>query len=84
MKQVLEDLKIQCECPMKLFCDNKLTMSIAHNPVQHDRRKHIKIKIDQYFINEKLDNEFITIAYIPFGHQSTDLLTKDLLPEQLN
>jgi hypothetical protein len=35
MKQVLEDLKIQCEGPMKLFCDNKPAISIAHNHVQH-------------------------------------------------
>lgn len=43
MKQILEDLKIQCEGPMKLFCNNKSTISVAHNPVQHDRTKHIEI-----------------------------------------
>jgi hypothetical protein len=82
MKQVLEDLKIQCEGPMKLFCDNKLAISIAHNPVQHDRTKHIEI--DRHFIKEKLDSGLITTAYIPSGHQLADVLTKDLPIERFN
>lgn len=39
--------------PMKLFCDNKPTISIAHYPVQHDRTKHVEI--DCHFIKEKLE-----------------------------
>jgi hypothetical protein len=45
MKQVQEDLKMKCEGHMKLFCDNKSTISIAHNLVQHDTIKHIEIDI---------------------------------------
>ena len=26
---------------MKVYCDNKLAISIAHNPVLYDRTKHI-------------------------------------------
>jgi len=37
--QVLEDLKIQCDGPIKLFSDNESTINIAHNHVQHDRTK---------------------------------------------
>ena len=36
LKIILEDLKIKWDGPMKLFCDNKSAISIAHNPVQHD------------------------------------------------
>ncbi|MCH90414.1 hypothetical protein A2U01_0011329 [Trifolium medium] len=82
MKQVLEDLKIQCEGPMKLFCDNKSAISIAHNLVQHDGTKHIEI--DRRFINETLDSGLITTAYIPSGHQLEDVLKKSLPTEQLN
>ena len=39
MKFILDDLKIKYEAPM-LVCDNKSAISIAHNPVQHDRTKH--------------------------------------------
>ena len=33
---------------MKLFCDNKATIRIVNNPVQHDITKHVKI--DRHFI----------------------------------
>ena len=58
MKIILDDLKIKYEVPMKLFCDNKSTISIAHDPVQHDRTKHTEI--DWHFIKEKLDSGLIT------------------------
>ena len=43
LKRLAEELKIEYEKPMRLYCDNKSTICIAHNPVQHDRTKHIKI-----------------------------------------
>lgn len=43
---------------MRLFCDNKSTISIAHYPVQHDRKKHIEI--DMHFIKEKPGNGLIS------------------------
>ena len=53
MKIILDDLKIKYEDPMRLFCDNNSAISIAHNPVQHDRTKHIEI--DKHVIKEKLE-----------------------------
>ncbi len=82
MKIVLDDLKIKVEGPMKLFCDNKSAISIAHNPVQHDRTKHIEI--DRHFIKEKLDSGLITTAYIPSMHQLADVLTKGLPTERFS
>ena len=35
LKIILEDLKIIWKGPMKLYCDNKLAIDIAHDPVQH-------------------------------------------------
>ena len=34
MRIILNDLKVACEEPMILYCDNKSAISIAHNPVQ--------------------------------------------------
>ena len=79
MKIILNDLKIQCDGPMMLFCDNKSAISIAHNPVQHDRTKHIEI--DRHFIKEKLDSGLISTTYIPSGQQLADVLTKGLPTE---
>ena len=74
VKIILEDLKVQWSKPMKLYCDNKLAINIAHNLVQHDRTKHIEI--DKHFIKEKLDSGLICTPYIPTGHQLADVLTK--------
>ena len=38
--------------PMKLYCDNKAAISIAHNLVQCDKTKHIEV--DGHFIKEKI------------------------------
>jgi hypothetical protein len=37
---------------MRLYCDNKVTINIPHNSIQHDRTKHIEI--DRDFIKENL------------------------------
>ncbi|RDX96695.1 Copia protein, partial [Mucuna pruriens] len=50
MKIILDDLK--------LFCNNNSAISIAHNPVQHDRKKHVEI--DRHFIKR-------IIAHVPTG-----------------
>ena len=76
VKIILEDLKVQWSKPMKLYCDNKSTISIAHNSVQHDRTKHIEI--GRHFIKEKLDSGLICTPYVPIGHQLADVLTKEL------
>ena len=57
LKIILEDLKLRWDKPMKLYCDNKFAISIAHNPVQHDRTKHIEVY--RHFIKEKLDSGLI-------------------------
>ncbi|KAA0047348.1 reverse transcriptase [Cucumis melo var. makuwa] len=51
-------------------------ISIANNPIQHDRTKHVKI--DRHFIKERLDSGSICIPYIPSSQQVTDVLTKEL------
>ncbi|KAL0551185.1 hypothetical protein IC582_010271 [Cucumis melo] len=77
LQKVLSDLHQECETPLKFFCDNKAAISIANNPVQHDRTKHVEI--DRHFIKERLDSESICISYIPSSQQIVDVLTKGLL-----
>ncbi|KAJ4737614.1 Transposon Ty1-H Gag-Pol polyprotein [Rhynchospora pubera] len=54
LRGLLRELKMGQGDQMKLWCDNKSAISIANNPVQHDRTKHIEI--DRFFIKEKLDS----------------------------
>ena len=61
---------------MKLYCDNKAAISIAHNPVQHDRTKHVEIY--RHFIKEKLSSGAICIPFIKSCDQVADVLTKGI------
>ena len=61
---------------MRLYCDNKSAISIAHNPVQHDQTKHIVV--DKHLIKEKLGNGLICTPYISTHGQLADVLTKGL------
>ena len=62
---------------MKLFCDNKATISIAISLIQHDRNKHIEI--DRHFIKERYDSGSISILYVPSSQQVVYVLTKGFL-----
>jgi len=79
---ILNDLKVACEEPMILYCDNKSTITIAHNPVQHERTKHIEI--DRHFIKEKLDSGLITTSYVSSGLKIAYVFTKGLPTEQFH
>lgn len=63
LKRVLNELKRPNNFPMKLYCDNKSAISIAYNPVQHDKTKHIEINMD--FIEEKLEEGVICTPFVP-------------------
>ena len=63
LKIILDDLRIKWEGPIKLYCDNKSTINIAHNLVQYERTKHMEI--DRNFIKEKLEGGPICMPYVP-------------------
>ena len=52
---------------MKLYCDNKSTINIAHNMVQYDCTKYEEI--DKHFIKGKLDSGLICTSYISIRGQ---------------
>ena len=76
LKRLAEELQVEYEKPMRLYCDNKSAICIAHNPVQHDRTKHIEI--DRHFIKEKVDSKEIFIPFLPTTEQRANILTKGL------
>ena len=59
---------------MKLFCDNKAAIDISHNPIQHDRTKHVEV--DRHFIKQNLDAKIIQFPFVKFEDQLADILTK--------
>ncbi|KAK2991196.1 hypothetical protein RJ640_027168 [Escallonia rubra] len=72
--RLVEELQFPPSASMKLMCDNKTAISIAKNPVHHDRTKHIEI--DRHFIKEKIEQGVIEVDYTPTRQQAADVLTK--------
>ncbi|RVW98554.1 hypothetical protein CK203_026828 [Vitis vinifera] len=42
-EKIIGKVKMIGSSPMKLYCDNKVAISVAHNPVLHDRTKHVEV-----------------------------------------
>jgi hypothetical protein len=71
LKEVLDiDKQIQ------IMNDNQGARSLAQNPIQHSRTKHIDIR--HHFIREILQRKEIEIKYIQTSEMVADFLTKPL------
>ncbi|KAL6311020.1 hypothetical protein AAG906_006922 [Vitis piasezkii] len=62
LRLLLQDLGYLSRQPIRLFCDNKVACNISHNPVQHDRTKHVEV--NKFFIKEKLDDKIMELPKI--------------------
>jgi len=51
-------------------------VAIAHNPVFHNRTKHLAI--DVFFVREKILAQQLTVSYVPALDQWVDVFTKAL------
>ncbi|GAV87964.1 hypothetical protein CFOL_v3_31388, partial [Cephalotus follicularis] len=76
LQGLLAYLNFPVQSPMKLFCDSKSAISIAHNPVQHDRTKHVEII--RHFIKENLEQGVIIMHFISSEAQLADVFAKSL------
>ena len=76
LKRVLDEIQVNVDLPLKRYHDNKTTINMALNPVQHEQLKHEKI--DRHFIREKVYG-IICPTYIPTNLQIADMLRKGLL-----
>ena len=82
VRNLLTELNVLRNVPMRVWCDNKSTINIAYNPVQHDGTKHVEI--DRFFIKEKLDSGIIELSHVNSGGQVADCLTKSLGVKECN
>lgn len=76
IRRVMEEINVKVDPPSKLYCDNKATISMALNSVQHERSKHVEI--DRHFIREKVEEGIVCLIYLPTKLQAADVLTKGL------
>jgi hypothetical protein len=73
----LGELGFKPNYAIQLNCDNKTAIDIAHNPVQHDRTKHVEV--DRHFIKEKLEAKIIEVSFVKSEDQLADVLTKAVI-----
>lgn len=76
MKQTLQDLQVQFNEPIPIFCDNTGAINISKNPVMHSKTKHIPIKC--HFVREQVAEKNIKLEYVGTKEKITDNFTKHL------
>lgn len=80
MDDVLEDLLCNVPKPIPLYCDNISAHYLAHNPVLHERTKHIKVNC--HYVREHVDAGFISTAFVIYTSQIVEIMTKSLSAQQ--
>ena len=74
--QLLLDLGILVQVPIRLFCGNISATYLAVNPVLHSRSKHIKV--NYHFVSEMISKRHLQVKFIPTQSQVADIFTKGL------
>ncbi|XP_073049461.1 secreted RxLR effector protein 161-like [Primulina eburnea] len=77
IRRMMAELKMPYHESVILNCDNQAAISIAKDPVHHDRTKHVEI--DRHFIAEKIKSTEVLLQYTPTRVQLADILTKALI-----
>lgn len=79
---LLKDMGLQDLPPTIIKSDNQAALSIAANPVLHERTKHIEI--DCHFIRDKIVEGAVVTTHVPSHSQLADVLTKPIPVKQHN
>ena len=77
IQTLLTELQVPFITPI-VFYDNQSSVAIAHNPILHARTKHMKI--DVFFVQEKVLTKQLIVQHVPAPDQWADALTKPLSP----
>ena len=73
---LLSELGFRGDGPIRLYYDNKVTINIAYNPIQHDKTKHVEI--DRHFIKE-LNNGLICMPFLKSENELVMFSPRDLV-----
>jgi hypothetical protein len=76
LRRLLEELKLPSTTPTLILEDNQSAISLAKNPVNHARTKHIDIQY--HYIREAIEDRQIELKYTPTDEMIADLMTKAL------
>nr|GEW26500.1 copia protein [Tanacetum cinerariifolium] len=81
MKQALIDYNI-CLDDISIIYDNKGAIDLCKNPMQHSRKKYIKIR--HHFLRDNVQKGNNSIEKVPSKDNIADILTKPLKREPFN
>ncbi|CAM8965343.1 unnamed protein product [Rhodiola kirilowii] len=81
ISRLLEDFQIIIPRPMSLFCDSNAAIYIAHNPIFHERTKHVEL--DCHLVRQHVQSSFLIPHFVPSGEQCADLFTKAVSSDTL-
>ena len=78
LKKFIPSLKVVDDIyrPLKLYCNNNLTVQYAHNNKSSGAAKHIDIKY--YVVKDKVRDHVISLEHISIEKMLADPLTKGL------
>jgi hypothetical protein len=76
LRSLLTDLGSPPTAATIVHADNQGSISLARNPVNHARTKHIDIRY--HFIRERIESGEIDLRYVSTADQVADILTKAL------
>ncbi|GJZ03767.1 hypothetical protein Tco_0537042 [Tanacetum coccineum] len=65
-----------------MYYDNKSSITLCCNNVQHSQSKHIDIRF--HFIKEQVENGVVELYFVNTKYQLADIFTKALCRERIN
>ena len=81
LRQLLSDILGVKENIVELGVDNQGAISLAKNPVHHQRSKHIDIRY--HFIRDEIQNGNVNLFYVPTKENTADIFTKPVSHKRL-
>ncbi|KAJ6883706.1 hypothetical protein NC652_030829 [Populus alba x Populus x berolinensis] len=80
LRNILKFLGFPQENPTEIYIDNRSSITLAKNPVYHERSKHIDTR--HHFIREHVKNEEVQLISCNTNDQVANIFTKPLKREK--
>ncbi|CAI7844170.1 unnamed protein product [Closterium sp. NIES-54] len=82
LRSLLAEMHVGDGGAIPLLCDNEAAVSLAHNPVLHQRTKHMKVA--WHFVRDAVRQQEVEVHSVRSHLQDADMLTKALPSLQLH
>jgi hypothetical protein len=74
LRWLLADLRVRCDTPTPLVCDNSGAIQICHDPVKRELTEHIGVDVSSTWSH--CHQKTIDLQYVPSEAQLADFFTK--------